>query len=129
MLSNKLNINASFNAVGGSTSFALSFTASGFFSRAFLSLISVTFSASSVELIADFMGQTDILGRVVFKVRTTFLARRFKGTDPFVAARLIGLNKGIAFFPSSIDVTVTADEVSSERSSVSSGVLFVANSA
>jgi hypothetical protein len=126
---NILDIRASLDAVSCGTTFAFSVTASGSFARAFLSLRSGFSAARSVELIANFLGDTDVLGGVVFSSGTAFLSRGFESADPSVAARLASRGSGVAFFPGSIDNTVTADEVSSVGVGVRSGVLFVASSA
>jgi len=124
-----LNISASLSAVRRrGTSFAFSVTASGSFeSTTAFSLVSGSSSTSSVDLVADFLGQTDVLGSVEFSSDTAFLSRTFPGTDPWVAARLIGRDSRIAFFVGRIDNTVTADEVSLVGVRVLGGILFVSN--
>jgi len=98
-----------------------------FLAVAFLSLVSGSSGASSI-VVADFLGQTDILGGIVFSSGTALLASGLESTDPLVAARLRSRGSGVTFLVGSIDLAVTADEVAFGGVRVLCFVLFVSSS-
>jgi len=99
----------------------------GSFSATFLSLFSRSSSTSTV-VVADFLGQADVLGCVVFGGSPAFLSRGLEIADGSVAARLGSRISRVAFLIRSVDLSVTADEVSFGGVRILCLVLFVASS-